>query len=401
MLDFAAPAAPEPTLAMDRTRAGSAAQRPLSVAIYMHDLSGGGVERQCLALAGALAARGLEVTLVLHRLHGELLPSLPSRLRVVDLASRRTLADIPRLARYLRRERPDILLANIDHNNVAALLANTAARVGTQVVICQHNALTGFAEAERWTYRLIPLSYRLLAPVAGAVVAVSQGIAQELRHGIGIPDRKIRTIHNAAIGEGFDARAGEPVAHPWFDDRSAPVFVTVGRLVAQKDHETLLRALAIHQRHAPARLLVLGVGPLRARLEALAHTLDIADSVDFLGFRENPLPYVRRADAFILASVSEGFGNVLVEAMGCGTPVIATDCPHGPAEILDHGRYGILVPPREPTALAEALAQARSLRARWPAEVLTARAAAFSDAACAARYHALFRELAGSLAGGP
>jgi glycosyltransferase involved in cell wall biosynthesis len=164
------------------------------------------------------------------------------------------------------------------------------------------------------------------------------------------------------------------------------VFVTAGRLIALKDHETLLRALAIHRRNQPSRLLILGEGPLRGSLEELTRALGLADAVQFLGFQDNPLPWFRHADAFVLSSRSEGFGNVLVEALGCGTPVISTACEHGPVEILDNGRYGLLVPTQAPDALAEAMDRVMELRRLWPPEVLRARAGAFTTAACASAY---------------
>jgi glycosyltransferase involved in cell wall biosynthesis len=384
------------TSAMRQADVAQAAASPLSVAIYMHDLGEGGAERQCLTLAGELAARGLAVTLVVHQLRGELCPAVPPGLPVVDLASPRTLADLPRLAGYLRRARPDVLLANVDHNNIAALLARMVSGTRTKVVICQHNALSpAFSRDRRWTYRLVQFGYRLLAPLAGAAVAVSDGLAAELASA-GIPRRKIHTINNAAIDAGFAGRAAEDITHPWFGRPDCPAFVTVGRLVAEKDHATLLAAFALHLRTAPARLLILGDGPLRAELERQADALGIAAAVAFLGSRSNPLPYVRQADAFVLASRSEGFGNVIVEALGCGTPVIAADCQYGPGEILDRGRYGMLVPPEDPAALAAALATVSGLRARWPAAALRERAAGFSAAACAMRYEALFRALRGA-----
>jgi len=195
------------------------------------------------------------------------------------------------------------------------------------------------------------------------------------------------------IDPDFQLRAEQPVAHPWFDQPERPVFVTAGRLVAMKDHETLLRALAIHRKQWSSRLLILGSGPLRERLEALAGELELREAVDFLGFQENPLPYFRRADAFIMSSYSEGFGNVLVEAMACGTPVISTDCPHGPAEILDHGRYGMLVAPRSANALAAAMNRVAQLRSEWPPTLLKTRAAEFSNVTCATKYMQLFHSL--------
>jgi len=384
------------SLALPRTEAARPrmVRQPLSVAIYTHDLAGGGVERQILMLISELQARGMSVVLVLHSISGELRGMLPANLRVVSLNSRRTLYDVPGLARFLRAEKPDVLLANIDHNNIAALLGARLAMSRTRVVICQHNTLSSdFREDKGWSYRLIPMAYRLLRPFMDGVVAVSDGIADELHTLAHIPRHKIHLIHNAVIGPDFRGRAVAPVAHPWFDNPAEPVFVTAGRLVGLKDHDMLLRALAIHRQHHPGRLMILGVGPLQQRLEALTRELGLTEAVTFLGFRDNPLPYFRRADAFVLGSYSEGFGNVLVEAMGCGTPVISTDCEYGPAEILDGGRYGVLVPPRSPPAMAEAFAGVATLRQRFPEETLKARAAAFSDQASASRYVEFFYTL--------
>jgi len=155
----------------------------------------------------------------------------------------------------------------------------------------------------------------------------------------------------------------------------------------------LLRAFAIHVRQRPSRLMLLGTGPMLDELRALAGSLGITDHVAFEGFVRNPLPYMRAADAFVLSSRSEGFGNVLVEALGCGTPVVSTDCPHGPSDILAHGKFGILVPPRDPEALAPAFGRILDERAAWPRERLQARAEAFSYRACADQYAHLFQSL--------
>ncbi|MFL5257346.1 MAG: glycosyltransferase [Rhodopila sp.] len=368
----------------------------LSVAIYMHDLSPGGVERQCLVLAHALKAHGAKVTLVLHERKGELEPLLPDGLTVVDLRGSRTLHDIGRLRRFLLERQPDILMANVDYNNVAASLATIMAGTRTRLVICQHNPLTPtYYAVVSWKYRFIPLLYRLLAFRIDRAVAVSDGIAAELVSRAGVPPRKIVTISNAVIGDDFNARAGMQALHPWFRSGAPPVFVSAGRLVEMKDHRLLIQGFAQFRKNRPGRLMILGLGPLREELEQLAVTLGVADDVAFLGFVQNPLPYMRQAAAFVLCSRAEGFGNVLVEAMGCGTPVISTDCPHGPAEILSNGRYGILVRQRDPAVLAKAMAQILDRRALWPATLLKARAAAFSVAACAENYWQLFQELAG------
>jgi glycosyltransferase involved in cell wall biosynthesis len=373
----------------------SAPVRAMSVAIYMHDLSGGGVERQSLIIAEEFRRHGVDVTLVLHRLRGQLMNEVPAGLRIVDLNSSRTLMDIPPLVRFLRVEKPDILLSNVDLNNVAALLAKGISFSDTNVVICQHNPISsGIVLGENWLYRYVSLTYRLLSPLISRAVAVSGGVAAELEEMAGLSNGRVVTINNPVVGPDFPARSGEVAEHPWFQQPRRPVFVTAGRLVAQKDHETMIRAFAIHQRRHDSRLMVLGSGPLSDQLKEMVAGLGVQRSVDFLGFRSNVLPYVRQADAFVLSSRCEGFGNVIVEALGCGTPVISTNCEHGPSEILDHGRYGVLVEPRNPAAMAGAMDQVATLRERFPAAVLRQRAGEFSYAACASRYMAMFKALA-------
>jgi glycosyltransferase involved in cell wall biosynthesis len=361
--------------------------RPISIAISMQDLSGGGVERQTLTLAAELQERGVAVVLLVNEARGELRDAVPASLRLVDLQCRRTIRAIPHIARFLRRERPDVLLANLNHNNIAAVLGNLLAGMPSKVVICQHSVLSpDYLRTKGWSHRVTPMIYRMISPGFARAVAVSTGVAQEFRTIAHIPQRKIAVIHNPVIGPDFEAKSQQTVTHPWLDDRSRPVFVTAGRLVPIKDHETLLRALALYRREHDGRLLILGSGPLREILGALAKELRLEDAVDFLGYQENPLPYFRRADAFVLSSYAEGFGNVLVEAMGCGTPVIATNCEHGPAEILDDGRYGVLVETRNARALADAMARISELSNLWPDALLMSRASAFSTGACASAY---------------
>nr|WP_294545246.1 glycosyltransferase [uncultured Rhodopila sp.] len=371
------------------------AEKRLSVAIYIHDLSPGGVERQSLVLARELRGRDVDVSLVVHQLRGELIPLLPEGIPVVNLDSQRTLQDVLLLRRYLRAEHPSVFVANVDHNNVAASMAHALAGSGTKLVICQHNPLSsGYHATVNWKHRVVPWCYGALSGYIDHAVAVSDGIANELIRHAGLPAAKVSTISNAVIGEDFQSRAAEPVTHPWLANRDRPVFVTAGRLVEMKDHRTLLRAFALHVRHHPARLMVLGTGPMLDALRGEASRLGIAGDVDFAGFVPNPLPYMRAADAFVLSSRSEGFGNVLIEAMGCGTPIVSTDCPYGPADILARGRYGLLVPMQDPEALASGFSRVLAEAERWPAALLRTRANEFTYEACADAYCRLFRRLA-------
>jgi glycosyltransferase involved in cell wall biosynthesis len=364
-------------------------RRALRVAVYMNDLSGGGVERMMLEMIPILQRRGVDVTLLLHSRGGELASTLPGDLPVVSFETRRTLADVRPLARYLRRTRPDILLASLNHNNIAALLAKALAGSSARVIFCQHNALSRESAADAaLKYRVVPFFYRCLAPLASGIVAVSHGVADDLAETARIPRERISVIHNPVVSRAFSERLAAADSHPWLEDGRHPVFITVGRLVPQKNHELLLEALALVRHNLPARLIVLGRGPLRDSLLEKARRLGLERAVDFIGFRDNPLPLIKRASALVLSSDYEGFGNVIVEALACGTPVISTDCPFGPAEILEDGRYGRLVPVGDASALAEAMAL--PLRMQWPAAELRVRAALFSVDAAAERYLRLF-----------
>jgi glycosyltransferase involved in cell wall biosynthesis len=365
--------------------------------MYLPDLGGGGVERMRVNLAHAFVQRGIDVTFVLHKAQGENLALLPAAARVISLDAPRTLAALPGLVRFLRDQRPDVLMSSLGHNNVLALGARDLAGVDTKVVVCQHNALSEESRAiERWQYRILPQLYRTFLPRADAVVAVSHGVADDMARAAGVARQSISVIYNPVVSPAFEAAPARPGngagrLHPWFDDPGTPVFIGMGRLVQQKDFATLIRAFAAVDGSHNARLMILGDGPLRGDLARLAERLGVAPRVDLAGFKENPLPYVRRATALVMSSTYEGFGNVLVEGLACGTPVISTDCPYGPAEILGHGEFGRLVPVGDAGALAEAMADV--FRNRPAPERLRARADEFKVARITERYLDLFASI--------
>ena len=359
-----------------------------SVAIYSHNMAGGGAERVHIAVMHAFMERGMLVTLLLHQKDGVLLPMVPPGVRVIEFAMRTTALDIFPLAQFLRQEKPDFLLASLPHNNVVALLAKAYAGSKTRVTIIQHRVLS--VECGRSAppqYRLMPLVYRCLLPLCAGIIAVSNGVADDLATKCRIRRDRITTIYNPVVGPDFATKLNERVALPWRD--GTPFFVAAGRLALEKDHATLLRALAIVP---DARLLILGTGPEYTRLQALANSLRIEDRVHFAGFVNNPLPYMRAATAFVSSSTVEGFGNAIVEALGCGTPVISTDCPSGPAEILENGRYGRLVPVGDANALAAAML-ASNIGHSWTKEELQARAALFSVAKATEKYFQVLTQM--------
>jgi len=183
-------------------------------------------------------------------------------------------------------------------------------------------------------------------------------MARDLQRRVGLPAAKTVTIHNPVEIERIQKDMTAPVDHPWIKDHAAPVILAAGRLTEQKDYPTLLRAFAQLRAQRPARLIILGQGEEKARLTALAIALGLAPDTDLVGFQDNPFAWMSRCDLYVLSSAWEGFGNVLVEAMVCGARVVSTDCPSGPNEILENGRWGRLVPVGDAGALAQAMAEA-------------------------------------------
>jgi len=359
------------------------------VALYMQSFAGGGAERVMVNLACGLAVRGLRVDLIVARAEGPYACLVMPGVRLLDLKCRRSLTSLPHLVRYLRQEKPDALLSAMGASNLIALWARAVAQFEGRVVISVHiNLSVHYQHAVGLSGRIFPALYRHFYPKADAIIAVSEEAATDLKEAFRLPTDRIRMIYNPVISPGLFLSAREPLEHPWFEPGQPPVALSVGRLCEQKDFLTLIRAFAKVRARIPARLLILGEGPDRARLEAAVAEMGLADSVDLPGFVSNPYAYMARAAAYALSSRWEGLPTVLIEALACGLPIVSTDCPSGPCEILQGGRYGKLVPVGDTDALALVLEDA--LLGRIPAAPRESWAA-FETAQAAADYEkALF-----------
>lgn len=365
------------------------------IAIFMYGLAGGGVPRRNISLANALSAAGNRVALVVIDAYGELRRLVAPGVEVVDVSSwkgrlpfvrrkRRhqfALAQKP-LAVYLRRAKPDVLLSADNYANLAAVRAREISGWGGTLLLSQRNHTSTYAAQRPALISAIRSEY----PKADAVVAVSEGVAEDLRH-LGLPPHLVHTIYNPIVEPGFFEAAAQPVDHKWFGG-DLPVVLGAGRIGPQKDFPTLLRAFAkVRSMGVEARLVILGEGKTpqaRADLQALAGELGISEWVDIPGFVPTALPYISRADLFVLSSRWEGLPGVLIEALACGTPVVSTDCPSGPEEILQGGKYGPLVPMGDADALASAMAEV--LRSPPDKENLKNRGNAFTSEAAVSNY---------------
>jgi glycosyltransferase involved in cell wall biosynthesis len=335
---------------------GMGREKKKHIALFLPSLRGGGAEKVMVNLALGFVEQGLKVDLVLAKAEGPYLSRVPEEVRVVDLGARRVLYSLPGLVRYLRRERPQAMLSALNYANIVAIWAKLLARVQTHLVVSERNTLSCSTQnASSVRVKLLPLLIKIFYPYADAVVAVSHGVAEDLITMTGLPMEKVKVIYNPVITPELFAKAEEPLGHPWFRPGEPPVVLGVGRLTKQKDFPTLIRAFALVRKERPARLMILGEGEERPKLETLARELGIEEDFVLPGFVENPYKYMKRASAFVLSSRWEGLPAVLIEALALGVPVISTNCPSGPAEILEHGKWGCLVPVGEPHLLARAI----------------------------------------------
>jgi glycosyltransferase involved in cell wall biosynthesis len=289
------------------------------------------------------------------------------------------------LVAYLRRERPQAIVTALNHANVIAVLARFLANVPTRLVVSERNTLTEEATRNQGVAaRVVHLLMRWLYPHADGIVAVSDGAAEALSGFAKIPRQRITTVYNPYDLLTIQQRASLALDHPWFSPGAPPVVLGIGRLTAQKDFPSLICAFARLRIQRPARLIILGEGELRSDLQALANSLGLgAEDFRLHGFIENPFAYLARCGVFVLSSRWEGLPNVLIQALACGAPIVSTDCPSGPAEILENGQWGRLVPVGDVEALAQAMLDSLT-EAEHPD--VTTRAAYFSVERAADEY---------------
>lgn len=350
--------------------------RQLHIGIFIYCLEGGGAQRRTVTLANGFAARGHRVDLIVVASQESVRVKLDPRIRLIGLDEgwRRWFEPLNkrinvrgwftagagfRLARYLRDERPDVFLSAASHVNLVALCAYRAAGRPVPIVLRISNDPASNAARRSLPKRLLRARLgsllSVLMPSADGIITVSNGVADNVARTFGVARERITTIYNPTITPELRRGLGAQLEHPWLAPGQPPVVLGVGRLKRQKDFATLIRAFARVRQERPARLVILGEGPKRQQLEELAASLGVATDVSLPGYESNPFAWMKRASVFVLSSAWEGLPGVLIEAMACGCPVVSTDCPSGPAEILDGGRYGPLVPVGDDAALAGAI----------------------------------------------
>ena len=412
----------------------------LHVGFVLYQLTGGGAERVCLTLAESLIERGHRVDILLARFRIAYPESVPPGARLyrpmVPDADRGMLRHLrergvevrtvpvnplaaawaffalrrkrlgapvrPRYAlfahlvvRYLRKARPQLLMSALQAADTAAVYAAELTGSSVPVVVSvRNNVALAYTRAEL-------TEARALFPRANAVVAVSQGVAGSVRASCGVSAGNLRVIHNPVPAAAIRRLAREEAPDPWFRDGGPPVVLSLGRGAPQKDFATLVEAFRLLRSRRSARLVIMGSlpAPYRRDLVARARRGGFGNDLKLLDFDENPFRCLHRAALFVLSSRHEGLPNVLLQALACGTPVVSTDAPYGPREILEGGRWGKLTPVGDAPALARAMAETLA-GDRPPEAALRRRAAWFSTDRAADAYVELFRETANRVSRG-
>ena len=349
----------------------------IKITFFLQNLEMGGAERSTIRLANALDKSFFEITFLLSCAKGPLLKDLSNEIKVVDLKSPRISLSLVKVVTYLRKEKPEIIFSVLDHVNVISILASIFCKLKPKIVITERSTFSRVSthSATKLRNRLIsrfimPILAKLLYKKADSIICVSRGVAEDISNVVGNLS-SIDVIYNPVISNDLLGVIDEKIENLEVFDKSLPVVIAVGRLTKAKDYYTMLKAFSIVLNSVPSRLLIIGEGDERSKIENIIKELGINKNVFLLGFQKNPLKYMVKADVFVLSSILEGFPNVLVEAMACGVPVVSTDCQSGPSEIIEDGKNGFLVPVGDVKALSGAIIELlknEKLRAKFSEE---------------------------------
>ncbi|MEM9888813.1 MAG: glycosyltransferase [Bacteroidota bacterium] len=332
------------------------------VALFCNTLNGGGAERVMVTLANGFVQRGLKVDFLLCQKVGSLLEELNSSVRIIDLKTSRTRNVIFKLARFLFKNKPDVLLSTQTHINITSVLANWLSFKSTKNVI--REASTPSIANHHHSYTKQPLLrniYKKIYRSADAIVSVSFESRKDIVKYYELSESKIYNIYNPIYSTQLINKSLEPVAHDWLNDKSKRVIIGMGRIATPKNFPNLVRAFAlVHQQMSNSRLMILG--SKRPRFvhvyEEVCSVIEqngLQEVVDLCGFVSNPFAYLSKAALFVLSSDWEGLPGSLIQALSCGCPVVSTKCKSGPTEILENGKYGRLVETNNAPALADAI----------------------------------------------
>lgn len=325
------------------------------IAFFMRSAHGGGAERVMIALANQFAQKGYDIDFVFVNAAGTFLKDVDTNIRIVDLKAPRAIFALLSFYLYLFKTRPKYVISALNYINILALVANLMLIFGkAKVIVTEHGTLSAVRGSLAGTGKIVPVLMKFLYGLAYKIVAVSDGVGDDLSNQLGLQRDKIITIYNPIDFEKINQLKKEKLLHPWALQET-PIVLGAGRLVDVKNFPLLINAFLQVRAKTVGKLVIIGEGERRAELEQLIQTSAYADDICLFGFTQNPYQWMHRASVFVLSSNTEGLPTVLIEAIAAGTQVISTNCPHGPYEILQAGKYGTLVPVGDVQAMQQAI----------------------------------------------
>lgn len=355
------------------------------ICFFLENLYGGGAERSMLTTAIGFKERGYAVDLLLISASGPYRKDVPEGIHIIESGIYRYKLTLFilffKLVRYILLNKPDAIISALTLCNVQLMLAKMVTRNNVKCLMTIRNIEDPELSKKKRTFQIyehavLSRMQIFFSSYADKIVTVSLGLANYVKSNYPGSNDRVVTIYNPVYSADIIAKSNEYIDGNCFDYKEMPIVITSGRLHPDKNYSTLINAIKkVHQKKL-VRLIILGDGDLRNELHELINTLGLQEYVEMLGFKDNPYAYMSRSDVFVLSSNHEGFGRVLVEAMACGCPVVSTDCPSGPREILEDGKWGRLVPTGDYNSMAEAIIE--TIDNPIPKNLLVARAKCFS-----------------------
>ncbi len=324
------------------------------VFFFIANLKVGGAERVMIELANEFARKGYPTTFVMCEATGSFLPDLSPDVKIVDLKQPNTWFALPAFLRAVNKYRPKAVISALELNNLISIIARPFSGVHYKTIISLHNALSLQART-KLRLAILRVVLHFFYPLADTIVAVSKGLEDDAVEYLRIKRRRFAVIYNPVIIHKLERMAAEPNDLTLYGNPEKPVVLGVSRLGILKNFPLLIEAFELVRAKRNCQLVIVGEGDQRPKLERQIAASPYKDDILLYGISDNPYSHMKRADVFVLSSDMEGLPSVLIEAMATGVPVISTDCPHGPREILDDGKYGFLIPMREPQIMADTI----------------------------------------------
>lgn len=314
--------------------------KKIKVLFFIYEMGAGGAARTMLNIINNLDRKKFDPMLVTLNYNGSYEDDLKSDIHFIKLETKRLRSAIFPLAKVIRNEQADIVFSTIPNYNTIAILARLLSFTSAKSIVREAAYLGGNLSMD-----MKLRAYGLLYRFSSKVIALSNGVKENIVRRYNVNPRKIQVIYNPVDVDGIECQIDKgkiAEEHQAIFERDGKVIITAGRLVKDKDHDTLLHAFAKLNSRIDTTLVILGEGELEASLKTKAEELHIADKVYFLGFQRNPYIYFKHADLFALSSIHEGFGHVLAEALATGVPVVATNGRPGAKEVLNNGEFGVM-----------------------------------------------------------